>query len=417
MKAGDTDGSLEKARALLESAIEEPATRVQAGVMFSQVYAIGLRRAGTVNAAMEAAKFQLGVASAMLKIVRLAACEPRMKLFVNAYARSSRMQLNSRLMLALAVSEAVQRRQEQAMAGPFTTIERIRMTARVARDCRRIQALIGKAMVRGHYSLIPYVVDEWLDAAIPFVHALRLSEQKEAAAGYADLFWQHVPLAVEVAKNLLEPDSAKEILQMIGLKVAGLAINDSTEAEKFVSRYEAELGGAKPVAGREEIAAAMRKMITGARDEVKQKPTNEEVREYFMQQAAALGINVDDPDDRLAEIVRIGLDDLDPTRVSKNCAHIHLRPGARGIPAEMLGLVTAGFKSIHCLKHGHSMEGLKLDDVYKIFSQSMPWAKDQLVCENCPDRSPHPEGWEWKEEWEVEQAAKFQQRRKAEPGG
>jgi hypothetical protein len=73
----------------------------------------------------------------------------------------------------------------------------------------------------------------------------------------------------------------------------------------------------------------------------------------------------------------------------------------------MLGLPTAGFKSIICLRHGHSVEGLRLDDVYGHFSRSMPWSKDELRCENCPDVSPHPDGWNWSDEWAVEQEARF----------
>jgi Domain of unknown function (DUF4062) len=133
--------------------------------------------------------------------------------------------------------------------------------------------------------------------------------------------------------------------------------------------------------------------------------------DYYEQQAAALGIDLSNPNDRIAEIVRIGLEDLDPTRVARHCRHIHLRHGPVGVPAEMLGLPTAGSKSIMCLKHGHSIQGLKLDDIYAMFARAMPWSPDQMSCDKCPDISPHPEGWEWSDEWAAEQAARFKQLR------
>lgn len=78
------------------------------------------------------------------------------------------------------------------------------------------------------------------------------------------------------------------------------------------------------------------------------------------------------------------------------------------MPAEMLGLVTAGFKSITCLKHGHGMQGLKLDEVYAMFARRMPWDDgDELRCENCPDRNSHPANWNWSQEWEIAKAARY----------
>ena len=406
-RSGDIDGALRKAQALFESALEEPAVRIQVGVLFAHLYGMRLHRAKATNAAFDAARFRLGVTDAMLQICRLPNCDPRLRLYVRAYARASRLQVNARIMLALAVSENVQRRQGETLAGPITTIERIRATARVTRDFRRIQTLLGEALKRKYYSLVPYIIDDWLEVALPFLHALRLAEQKETAEGYAEALWQAVPLSVEVAKALIEEAAALAVLRMIGLKVMGLAASDAAEAEKFIVRFERELGGDKPIAGGAEIVRTMRELLARAGCEAKQKPSMADVRAYYEQQAAALGINLNDPNDRIAEVVRIGLEDLDPTRVARNCRHIHLRSGSRGIPAEMLGLPTAGSKSIIFLKHGHSMQGLKLDDVYSLFSRRMPWSPDQICCENCPDRSPHPMEWNWSEEWAVEQEALF----------
>jgi len=80
----------------------------------------------------------------------------------------------------------------------------------------------------------------------------------------------------------------------------------------------------------------------------------------------------------------------------------------------MLGLPSAGFKSIICMKHGHSMQGLKLDDLYEHFSRRMPWADDQICCETCADRTPQPEGWNWSEEWAVKQEALYKKLRSAQ---
>ncbi len=407
IRSGDIEGALRKAKAHFESNVEEPAVRIQVGVLFAHSFALRERRGKAGDAAFVGARFRLGVTDAMLRICRLPKCDPRLRLYVRAYARCSRLQVNARVMLALAVSENVQRRQGETIAGPITTIQRIQVTALVTRDFQRVQALLGEALKRKHYSLIPYIVDDWLEVSLPFLHALRLAQQKEMAAACVEALWQAVPPSIEVAKVLFESDVAHGLVRMMGLKVVGLAANDPAKAEEFISKFEHEIAGNKPIAGSDEIIRTMRELLAGATAEAKQKPSMADARAYFEQQAAALGIDLDDPNDRIAEVVRIGLEDLDPTRVARNCRHIHLRPEARGIPAEMLGLLTAGFKSIICLKHGHSMQGLKLDELYELFSRRMPWDKDEIRCENCPDRNPHPAEWNWSEEWAAEQEVLF----------
>ncbi len=411
MRSDDLDSALEKGKALLESEAEEPALRIQAGVLFAHAYAKRLRRANMVNAAFDGARFRLGVADAMLHICRKPNCDARMRLYVRAYARASRMQLNARILFALAVSEKVQRRQGLTLAGPITTIERIRAIERVTRDFRRIQILLGEALNRKLYSLVPYLVDDLLEVAFPFTNALRVAGQKEIAGAYKEALWQGVPAAVEVAKVMLEPEAAYALLFSMGLKVVSLAATDAVEAEKFIGRFEQELLKERPIDRAADIVRTMRELLAGATKEKKKQFSMAERREYYEQQAAALGIDLSNSNDQIAEIVRIGLEDLDPTRVARHCRHIHLRHGPGGVPAEMLGLPTAGSKSIMCLKHGHSIQGLKLDDIYAMFARAMPWSPDQMSCDKCPDMSPHPEGWEWSDEWAAEQADRFKQLR------
>lgn len=292
------------------------------------------------------------------------------------------------------------------MAGPITTIERIRATHRVARDFQHIQRLLGEAISRKFYALLPYLIDDLLEVAFPFTNALRIAEQKKTSEAYVEASWQGVPAAVEVAKEMLEPEQAHALLLGMGLKVVGLLATDAAETEKAIDRYEAELAKEPPLPRAGEIVGKLREMLAGTVTEGKAQSTMAERRAYFEEQAAVLGVDLSDPDDRIAEIVRIGLEDLDPTRIARNCRHIHFRHGAVGIPAEMLGLPTAGAKSIVCLKHGHGLHGLKLDDIYALFARAKPWSPAEMSCDRCPDASPHPADWEWSDEWAAAQNAR-----------
>lgn len=86
---------------------------------------------------------------------------------------------------------------------------------------------------------------------------------------------------------------------------------------------------------------------------------------------------------------------------------MHVVNTSHGIPAEMLGLPTAGSKRIICLKHGHGVEGLSLDTAYDQFAKVYPWTRDRICCETCPDKLAHPTGWEWSEEWGRQQHEKY----------
>lgn len=141
-------------------------------------------------------------------------------------------------------------------------------------------------------------------------------------------------------------------------------------------------------------------------------PPFQDLRRMFEEMAAALGINLSDPEDPMAKLVRIGITDLDPGRVLKDCQHIFLSLGQRGMLAQRLRLPTAGNKIIHCDLHRYAIEGLGLDDTYAFFKEK--------YCRMCLDCSPRAESWQYSEEWQQEEnrkhtefLAEFDRRRRA----
>jgi hypothetical protein len=260
---------------------------------------------------------------------------------------------------------------------------------------------------------VSYLIDDLLEVAFPFTNALRITGLAEMASAYELALWQGVPVAVELTKVMLEPETADALLLGVGLKVVAVAAVDRATALSFIDRYETELLKPKPADRAAYIVQTMRDLLDRSAAEAKKSPSMAELRQYYEQQAAGLGIDLNNPNDPIAQVVRIGLDDLDPTRIARNCRHIHLRHGTHGVPAEMLGLPSAGTKSVMCLKHGHSIEGMKLDDIYALFARRKPWSSNQKCCESCPDVHPHPDGWTWSNEWAAEQDARFQQMRRS----
>ena len=102
------------------------------------------------------------------------------------------------------------------------------------------------------------------------------------------------------------------------------------------------------------------------------------------------------PQNLVARIVRIGLTDLDPTRVLKHCKHLFLAQGSYGLPAKTLGLPSAGSKTLWCTLHSYGIGGMELDSLYEEFMQ-------REHCAECRDAQPHPAGWAWTRDWQAKQ--------------
>jgi hypothetical protein len=110
-------------------------------------------------------------------------------------------------------------------------------------------------------------------------------------------------------------------------------------------------------------------------------------KQIYENMASAIGINMSDPTDEMAKMVRLGIDDLNIGRVLKNCEHLEvaLRP-MRGISSG-LRLPTMGPKRLRCTLHGFAVAGLALDDIYGAFKTKH--------CDNCNDCVPRPADWSY----------------------
>jgi hypothetical protein len=122
-------------------------------------------------------------------------------------------------------------------------------------------------------------------------------------------------------------------------------------------------------------------------------------RQILTSMAESVGINLTDPNDRIAWILRVGLADLDPSRILKTCEHIFITLGPQGLPAQWLGLPTAASKTLHCTLHGFGVGSFTLD-------QALAFMKAEH-CDSCSDRCPRPDSWKYSYEWQQEQNTRF----------
>jgi hypothetical protein len=115
-------------------------------------------------------------------------------------------------------------------------------------------------------------------------------------------------------------------------------------------------------------------------------------RQIYENMAAGAGVDLLDPNDPIAGIIRIGLKDLNPERVLRNCEHIFITLGPAGLVAGWLQLPTAGSKTLRCTKHGYGVGSLSLDAAY--------YALREHHCAACPDAAPRAANWRYSHEWQ-----------------
>jgi Domain of unknown function (DUF4365) len=122
-------------------------------------------------------------------------------------------------------------------------------------------------------------------------------------------------------------------------------------------------------------------------DHAPEVPDPVAVEQMVRQMARGLGVDIDDPNDDIAQVLRVGIRDHNPERVLRECRYLYVRLGSYGIPAQMMGLPTAGSKEICCTRHNYRTGAFSLDAGYAFFKVSH--------CARCSDCSPHPSEWKW----------------------
>lgn len=122
--------------------------------------------------------------------------------------------------------------------------------------------------------------------------------------------------------------------------------------------------------------------------------SDEEEHEMFVYLAKKAGVDFSNEKDPITQIINIGLKDRNPERILKHCEHLWISIGSYGIPAEMIGLPTAGSKFLYCDITGYCIYGMQLD----VLLESLKGQK----CKNCAHHKPRPQDWKWSRKWQQE---------------
>lgn len=122
--------------------------------------------------------------------------------------------------------------------------------------------------------------------------------------------------------------------------------------------------------------------------------------------ASALGINMTDPSDPMATLVRLGIKDANPERALTHCKETFVSLGPPPNPAaaalsRALKLSSIMSKVLHCDRHGYWVEGPTLDEILADFKLR--------YCDRCPDRDARPVNWKYTDEWQAHENVRHQE--------
>lgn len=137
-----------------------------------------------------------------------------------------------------------------------------------------------------------------------------------------------------------------------------------------------------------EIGACIKQ---GVPDEI--NPENEEEMVWFLanQQGLLRGKSAETN----KALIQMGLDDRNPERILRSCQSRLVKQGRVLEIGVKVGLRTVGEKIIHCKEFGYCEKGISLDDTSKVFISR--------YCSECQSCQPHPKGWCWTLNWQINQ--------------
>jgi hypothetical protein len=404
LAANRVDEAFAQAGVIFDSGSESLATRFAAGLYLVKAEtrsAITAQRGDRDERVLIA---RLSMSQQLLQLVRPHVRERRLRAYALFQLRAACLRGAIEQDYALYFSDIAQRGASDPLGAAthvLTKSYRQHAALRVLRGLRAIQRCIHRLVQRGYLDLLPQAWAILVQDLSLF--ASRLREEGLDATTLVTWLDDVGEAALFAARHLEQwHDVALVAIQQVTLADA-IPTDIARRAQKGRDILASMPNGAGAERDRSlRFLNQLEHDLINARREV----SYDEETLLIERIARAQGIDLDHPTDRIAQVVRIGLRDRNPERVLRQCIHLQVRLGSSGIPAQMLGLPTAGSKALHCVKHGFCISGLALDDTYRTF--------EMFYCRKCTDGQPQPADWKWTPQWQREQE---NEHRLAEVGG
>jgi len=272
---------------------------------------------------------------------------------------------------------------------------RLSLSVRIHREYTRCVKYMELMIDKGGEYLLSQAVIRLIYAMMLFTQRLLMDGLLETANQYITFLRGAIDLGVEVS---CKRNQWNDVMQL-AIATLGLILPEgddkASEAIEYANTMLEKIDD-KAVAKRaKKLVNRQIEIVEESRKQQFDEDDEEVEKAIYIEMASVMGIDLSDPDDLIAKVIRIGIKDLNPGRVLKNCKNLFIAVGAMGEPARRLRMPSAGFKLLWCTKKGNCNQGLDLDRTYEAFENG--------VCKNCSEREPHPENWKYTKKWQREQ--------------
>ena len=275
---------------------------------------------------------------------------------------------------------------------------RRRNADKLLRKYRQCARLINWALHRRVLGIIPDCAERMIAAIALLINRLDSEGLSQQAESHRRAIFNLGSIGIEIA---VQAERWDEVAVLVGDTRLAVSRKDETSIDEMAEWAEEQLRRIADDDQRQEWIDLMHRQVTdlkaALRPDGPRTPDENSAldRQIYQNMAISLGINLDDPEDDVAGIVRLGIADINPERVLKPCRHLFVKLGSHGVVGEWLRLPTAGWKTLLCTLHGDGMGALSLDACLEGMVGG--------PCAGCSDKSPHDEEWRWTPEWQQEQ--------------
>lgn len=272
-------------------------------------------------------------------------------------------------------------------------VMRAETSHRIGRKLEQFLRLVRLSDRTPYQSALPLAFLRIVEGGATLINRLELEGIADAAASIRDVIFRVCKLAAAISAQfsmdneraraaicaaMLSRNRQAECVLWAEAEVEQIADEGIRDwARMMIADQPSTLGGETPT------------------DEPMPMPMEQQV---YQNMASALGIDLSDTDDLISQMVKVGIDDLDPTRVLRDCTHLFYTLSRQGhnfihfMLAQQLQLPTMGAKVLHCTLHKYTRVGLSLDETYERFRRD--------YCDKCPDQTPRSADWHYTHEWQ-----------------
>ena len=391
LKEGKYDDGFKRSEAILNSPSETLTMRFAAGMNLMRIEPVRTIRDHDPNRDAKIIALRCSVTTQLFQLAKEKGVEPRrLRLFSVFLLRAARLHKLVQKHFGLSLSLTAQSQTGNLVAHAVTQNARIPVTAAIVSEARHMEKHLLWFLKKKQFNFFAPAWIRLVGDMLPFLTMLKTEGETEISSQLSEWLQRTGEIAIDIStktKNWHEVAACAS--QSVSLAPD---LHDPASLNATVEKARTIINGIEDESIRNHALEGLGKVHEQLRTVVR---SDEDYADMYRNMAAAAGIDLSDETDRDANIINIGIKDLNPERALKPCRHLLVELGAVEIPGQLLGLPTAGTKTLTCTRFGFSVGALSLDDAYAQLHARH--------CATCEHAAPHPAKWKWSPEWQEHQ--------------